>query len=432
MRRISFRTMAGIFAGVPAVVFCSGLAMAAESTDDLKQLRQELSKQRAYIEQLEKRLETQEAKAEAKDKTDARERAQAKADSLNIDAGYNDGFYIRIKNRPFSLVANAFAQFTYTLSKPEGISLNNTFDVSLARLAFSGIMFDPDLSYFMQIQGSTLGNNNNITMLDWWMKYNFSPQLALQGGRFVLPYSRQFYTHPGNLLFADLSEADYAFNLPRGIGAHAAGKAGRLSYHLATLNSIRALDAPGQQNFGDEIGVLGRLEFDVLAPYGYYESSPKPIRETQMSIGLAAAFNPIDGGSSFQNLLQGDKTTNLTVDLGFRWDWLTFQTAGYYRRTSFGTAGLSNGNDWGYYSQLGYFVVPEKWELAGRISGVEFEKANNPGTTGDTTPYTLGMNYYVHGHNIKFQSDYSLLDQDRFQGRSRFDHRFRLQTQFLF
>jgi TolB protein len=37
-----------------------------------------------------------------------------------------------------------------------------------------------------------------------------------------------------------LSEADYAFNLPRGIGAHVSGKLGPLSYHAATLNSVRA------------------------------------------------------------------------------------------------------------------------------------------------------------------------------------------------
>ena len=164
-------------------------------------------------------------------------------------------------------------------------------------------MFDPKLNYFMQLQGSTFGNNNDLTMLDWWMKYSFAPEFALQGGRFVLPYSRQFYTHPGNLLFSDLSEADYAFNLPRGIGAHVSGKLGPLSYHAATLNSVRALDAPGQQNIGSNIGALGRLELDILKPYGYYESSPKPVTEPQLSVGVAVAYNPIDGASSFQNLL---------------------------------------------------------------------------------------------------------------------------------
>ena len=70
----------------------------------------------------------------------------------------------------------------------------------------------------MQYEASTFGNNNRVSALDWWMKYSFSPDLAVQAGRFILPYSRQFYTHPGNLLFSDLSAADYAFNLQRAVG----------------------------------------------------------------------------------------------------------------------------------------------------------------------------------------------------------------------
>ena len=430
MRKTLARVAVAIVAATVGAGIPSTRATAAESAEDLKLLRQELAKQRAYIEQLEKRVESQEAKNEAR----AKAQAEAIAKLPAVEAGYDDGFYIRSKDKPFSLVTNGFAQFRYTFDAPENGHTNQNFDVGLARLALSGTMFDPKLNYFMQLQGSTFGNNNNITMLDWWMKYSFAPEFALQGGRFVLPYSRQFYTHPGNLLFSDLSEADYAFNLPRGIGAHASGKLGPLSYHVATLNSVRALDAPGQQNIGSNIGALGRLELDILKPYGYYESSPKPVTEPQLSIGVAVAYNPIDGASSFQNLIAKDSTTNVTLDLGFRWDQLTIQGAGYYRRDDFTTPGLSDGNDWGYYSQLGYYLVPGKLELAGRISGVEFDKLNVAGVNRKTTAYTGGLNYYIHGHNLKFQTDYSFLDNDNFRGqpRARDAHRFRLQAQFLF
>ena len=52
-------------------------------------------------------------------------------------------------------------------------------------------------------------------MLDWWIGYDLGKPGSFQMGRFILPYSRQFYTHPGQLLFGDLSAADYAFNLQR-------------------------------------------------------------------------------------------------------------------------------------------------------------------------------------------------------------------------
>jgi hypothetical protein len=217
--------------------------------------------------------------------------------------------------------------------------------------------------------------------------------LTVQAGRFILPYSRQFYTHPGNLLFGDLSEADYAFNLQRAVGVHAGGKWGRLSYDVAAINSIRALDAGGQQNVGDEIASLGRLEFDILGPYGYLDSSPTPVSAPQLSVGLAAAFNPIDEASVFQNVLPEDRTTNVTLDTGFHWDRWTLQAAGYYRRNNLKAANRPDSDDWGYYGQVGYYLVPGRWEIAGRISGVDFDQFNNPEDVfSNTTEYNIGFN----------------------------------------
>jgi hypothetical protein len=77
--------------------------------------------------------------------------------------------------------------------------------------------------------------------------------------------------------------------------------------------------------------------------------------------------------------------------------------------------------------------VPEHWELAARISGVDFQEANNPATFyKKTTEYMLGLNYYLYGHSLKVQLDYSFLDQDPFAGSNRSNNRVRLQTQFLF
>ncbi|MCZ6623542.1 MAG: porin [Deltaproteobacteria bacterium] len=408
--------------GVMLAVITAGQGFAAEAEEEMRLLRRQMAEQQKTMKVLEKRMHALEGKLEAKGKEDGFEAKDI----------YDNGFYIRSKDKRFSLVMNGFTQFRYTLSEPEKGSTSQTFDVALARLALSGNVFDPKIGYFLQLQGSTFGDTNGVTMLDWWMQYRFSPDLNVLGGRFILPYSRQFYTHPGNLLFTDLSEADFAFNLPRTIGAQLAGKVGRVAYHVAVANSIRALDSGGQQNFGEEIAVLGRLEWDILDPYGYLETSPKPANSPQLSVGVAAAFNPIDGASTFQNVLPDDRTTNVTVDAGFRWKRLSLQAAGHYRNNHHGTPGMSDSDDWGYYAQIGYYLIPEKLELGGRISGVDFDQPNAPKVLGDTTEYTLGFNYYLYGHNVKLQTDYSFLDRDPFTGSRRGDHRFRVQTQILF
>ncbi len=413
-----------------------GVGQVTAADDEVQLLRKQLAEQRQFMEALEKRLQGLEGK-EKERKTTGIEAGYTKPESpvrrgFTAKDIYDGGFFVRAEDGSFSLKVNGFAQVRYTFFEPEKGKSNHNFDVALARLAFSGTVFDPALSYFLQYEASTFGNNNRTNMLDWWMKYTFSEQLAVQAGRFILPYSRQFYTHPGNLLFSDLSAADYAFNLQRAVGAHVGGKVQRLAYDVSVTNSIRALDAGGQQNVGDELAVLGRVEVDVLEQYGYLETSPTPASAPQLSVGLAAAFNPIDEASFFQNVMPGDRTTNVTLDAGFRVDRLTVQGAGYYRRNNLKSMG-SDSDDWGYYGQLGYYLVPERWELAGRVSGVDFELPNNPLVSGDVTEYTLGLNYYLYGHNAKIQMDYSFLDNERFFSRSSLsNHLLRLQTQFLF
>ena len=179
---------------------------------------------------------------------------------------------------------------------------------------------------------------------------------------------------------------------------------------------------------------LGRIELDILKPYGYLETSPKPVVDPQLSVGLAAAYNPIDGTSSLQNLIAGDTTTNVTLDLGYRWGGVSFQTAAYYRRDNYTTPGLGHGNDWGFYTQTGFYVIPERLEIAGNISGVQFDKLNVAGVNKRTTAYSFGVNYYLYGHNLKIQADYAYLDNVAFKGQPKAvdSNRFRLQSQFLF
>ncbi len=345
------------------------------------------------------------------------------------ESAYDGGFVVA-QGEEFSLKINGFTQARFTNFTPEAGGTNNNFDLALGRLAFSGNVFDPNVSYYMQYEATTFGNSNGVNMLDWWIGYQAGDAGKFQMGRFILPYSRQFYTHPGELLFGDLSAADYAFNLQRAVGASFGGKSGRVGYHIVTTNSIRALDAGGQQNFGGDMAVQGRLEFDILQPYGYLESSPDVVDDAQFSLGIAAAFNPIDQSSGFQNVMPGDETVNVTIDTGYRVGRFAFQAAGYYRKNDL-MASLVDAHDWGYYGQFGYYVVPRKWEFAARVAGVSFDQPNNPVVGGGVTEYTIGLNRYLHGHHVKINTDYSYLRLHPFFDVDRGDHRVRLQFQIL-
>jgi phosphate-selective porin len=359
-----------------------------------------------------------------------------------VEAGYDNGFFVRTLDKRFSIVANGFIQARLTVVPLSNGFPNYNFDLALGRLAFSGNVFDPNLTYFFQYEGSTFGNNNVVTMLDWWLAYRFSQAFTLRMGRMILPFSRQFYTHPGNLLFTDLSATDYAFNLQRSLGVEASGDLGFMQYHLVLMNSVRALDAGTQSNVGNVVSALARVEVPILKPYGYMESQPSNATEPQLSVGAAIAVNAVASDSRFQNTVFGDRTLNVTFDAGFRTGGLSVQGA-YHVRPEILL--IASGNvfrtDNGFYAQAGYYLTPQ-FELAARYATVRFERALTPSVrttlssllnpNAQQNEITLGANYYFHKHGAKIQLDGSLLENTGFGGGRSSSYRVRLQTQLLF
>jgi hypothetical protein len=96
------RAVIGLLLGV-LVQAISPVAGISAEVNEIEQLRRELAEHRKYVESLEKRLESQEAKAAAKGK------------DPGIEAGYDGGFFVKSKDKPFPMVVNGLAQFRYTL-----------------------------------------------------------------------------------------------------------------------------------------------------------------------------------------------------------------------------------------------------------------------------------------------------------------------------
>ena len=58
---------------------------------------------------------------------------------------------------------------------------------------------------------------------------------------------------------------------------------------------------------------------------------------------------------------------------------------------------------------------PAKVGIGRAYLGCRIRQAQCAGVYRKTTAYTGGLNYYIYGHNLKFQTDYSFLDNDSFQ-----------------
>jgi hypothetical protein len=367
---------------------------------------------------------------------------------------YDGGFYVKSDDGAFSLRVNGLFQPRFTdfnagssATALGGPSTNvANFDIFLGRLALSGSIFDPSIKYFVQFQGSTAGNTNGTNFIDWFAQKEFSKALSIQMGRSWTPYSLENLDSPGQYLFADFSSAEYAFALSRAVGFEALGQEGRLGYALMIANSVPGLDAAGQENFNNKVAYIGHVQYDVLAPYGYQESDPKGAASPELTIWSSLGYNPIGAGSSFSNETDGDRTVNGNLTVAFRMKYFTLQNTGFYRDTI--RTGFSNFNSWGYAEQGGYYIVPGKFEFAARISGVNWGAPDFLGITlgadtntwysGPNFPFhritenSFGVNYYLHGHNAKFQWDYSYLTGNTFTGKDFNANRLWLQAQVMF
>jgi hypothetical protein len=367
---------------------------------------------------------------------------------------YDGGFYVKTEDGNFSLHVNGLFQPRFTDFDPRrsatalGAPATNVedFDIFLGRLALSGSAFDPSIKYFVQFQGSTSSNTNGTNFIDWFAQKEFSNALSIQMGRSWTPYSLENLDSPGQYLFADFSSAEYAFALSRAVGFEALGQAGRLGYALMIANSVPALDAAGQENFNNKVAFIGHVQYDVLAPYGYQESDPKGAPKPELTIWSSVGYNPVAADSSFSNQTVGDRTVNATTTIGFRAKYFTLQNTGFYRNTL--RTGFANFNSWGYAEQGGYYIVPGKVEFTARVSGVNWGAPDFLGVTpgadtntwysGPNFPFhritenSVGVNYYLHGHNAKFQWDYSYLTGNTFADKNFNANRVWLQAQIMF
>jgi hypothetical protein len=454
--------------GSGATTTGGGIVKVADSSSEsieIQELRHELDAQRKRTDELEKKLEGIEQKqAQPSIQTlpsiqvgRGKERPPGISRGALLPADiYNNGFYVKTEDNSFSVYLNGLLQTRFTAFKPNSVGqfgsgnrYENTFDLYLGRLAFSGNVLDENTKYFFQMQGSTAGNSNTLTMLDWFAARTISPYLTIQAGRSWIPYTYEYYDNPGNYLLPDLSGAEYAFLLQRAIGLQAYGQAGKLGYGVGTYSSIPALDAGGQESINGKLAYVGNLHYDLLEPYGWVESkpTPDPITKPQLTLWMSGMYNPVDYSSGFENETTGDRTYGATSNINFRYNYLSTQFSGYYRRT-LQTAGLPSYDSWGYGEQAGYYLIPARLELAERITGVWWGQPEIPATGGNQvvwfdgptnfsyhrmTEYSLGLNYYLYGHNLKVQAAYSYLAGKGFTPGSGFGaNRVWIQSQLMF
>jgi len=338
----------------------------------------------------------------------------------------------------------------------EGKDDQNTFRMRRLLLSWEGNGFTRNLEYKVQV--NAVAQEWKDFLEDAYINYRFKDLLQVEFGQYKVPYIRQQINSSGRLQFTERSLASEEFRwtatdasttttctLPgggtvSGTGISACGGGAtktstttyserkfhydtglmiqgqafdrRLEYYASVTNG----SGPNRLNVNNEFLYLGRTVWNILGQYGYAEADVDYLDQPALFIGGSGGFNSQDNTQT--------KIAQAGGEIGFKYKGASLQGEYFYRHKN-PLAGPTTG-DHGYYVQTGYTVIPKHLELAGRVSEVFLAGPKN-----NKSEYTAGINYYVFGHDLKLQGNYSYLPTQYAAGTAN-DHRVIVQVQTWF
>lgn len=337
------------------------------------------------------------------------------------DSLYSLKFQFRMQNRA------AFVTKDLDDLAPESFE----FRVRRLRLKFEGFVYDPKITYYIQLsfsrgdmdwrgpEGSDYNVSPNIVR-DAVVFYSPTKNLTLSFGQTKLPGNRQRVISSGDQQFADRSIVNATFNIDRDFGffAHLAGG------HYNLYGAITSGEGRNSLESNSGLAYTGRLEWLPFGPFtgendyieGDHEREPLP----KLSIGSTFSYNDKavrSAGQVGNDLYETRGIRNVEVDALFKhngWAWYNEFMQRYSSNPVTEGIGVNavtpiySGQ--GYLSQLSYLFT-NNFEIAGRYSVVvPFSQLyNNPEYPGlnerQLQQIELGITKYLTGHRLKVQAN---------------------------
>jgi len=366
-----------------------------------------------------------------------------------LQAGYDNGFYIQTADKNFKFQFNGYFQYRYvfgayqpqqavgTPASPNGDA--NGFGFRYARLIFSGNVFSPRLTYFIQSDfagGNGTSNQDFFAEKDLWVAYRFKKWLQVKAGSYLVPFTHVEYISSG-LEMVDFNSVEWPFDPVRAMGASVFGDIipNKFNYDFMINNgaNTNADGGPTSGALDNRLGFAARWEIGTrISDFGM-EPDLRWSKHLQWMLGVGLDFDSqthaagafpagqttdvIPGlvnpqtGNYMANYVPTGNIYRATVDWQMHYRGFAFSPVLFYQDTNDSGGSPSSGNlttnygnssaqQFAYYLQAGYFIVPHKWELAASY-GQMYQFGQN--TT--MSAYEAGVNYYIIGDNVKLQLD---------------------------
>ena len=380
--------------------------------------------------------------------------AQQKAKVLQrqATAGYDHGFFIAAPDNLFRLRIRGYIQAGYTFASstagnaqninvngnpigPPAVGDTNKLTLRRARLIFSGYIVQPQLIY--EISGDFAGSTNTngyFQLKTTYGGYRFDKALVLRAGVLRVPFTfLSDYPVTGDD-FGAYPLLSVPFNAERSMGLDLSGRlvSGHFSYDMQINNGSKASSTSTavDNRFGYYVRAQwsGRrvLDFRREADFrerrhlawmlgvglGYEEqnSTSTAFPAPQTTLTLSGLATP-DGAGYYPKIPANGAVYRATTDIHIKYEGLDASTTAFFQQyndrppagastDSFATAfGRSSLFEFAYYGEMGYFLVPRRWQIIGRAGELLTESGNR-----QMMEYGLGLNCYLYGSNARIQT----------------------------
>lgn len=319
-------------------------------------------------------------------------------------------------------IQSRYSYEDYDNSEARGLDDRSNFRMRRVRLIASGDVMGGEFSYKLQndfVGDSETSGTRDSDLKDAWIQWN-GDGVNVRSGQFKVPYSAQVLAEDSGLQMIDRSivvEGSDSLALEREAGLLIHGGCETLHWYGSVTNGESA--GEGRNLPGVDSGLLGAALL-TYSTNGYDRASEGDVKTTDgtaITAGLGATYGQAkDTGV-------GIDTTRVGADLGLRSGGLSASGEFHYRTTDID--GGTETDDIGYFAQVGYFVVPEVWELAGRFGAIDPDSdSSNP----ELTEYSVVLNHYLNGHGLKVQVGATWENSDPESGEDTTDARYEVQV----
>ncbi len=312
------------------------------------------------------------------------------------DEKYALGF--KSNDGKFSLNTGARMQFRYTFKDRDedaaGQDDLNDLNLRRARVYFGGNIYSKMVHYYVEFDADKF----NLGLRDFYMYFTPLEELNAKIGYFKVPFNRERMSSSSKLLFADRSIASEAFDQDRDTGFDIYGKPfdGYMEYHAAVFQGAGE-KLSGSDNTDNKLMYVLGARYNPFGKYDYYdETDVKYSEKVKATLGAAVTFDP---------KVQDEKQTDTdgitgTVDLGVKYRGISWNNEYYVRREdpNFDSPTVDSN---GFFTQIGYFVIPKKLEFDLRYSMVD---PNQDMANDLQKEYIGGVNYYFRDHRSKINT----------------------------